>query len=100
VHLRSGKALKTMTTPTIGGTSASSQSSQSFSQVQSTVCVGVSTTVGATMAMPVLTEMGITSPTIASTTAAAVTQRERRTFVLPFNAGVPVSTSIPVSPYP
>jgi len=50
------------------------------------------------MAMPVLTEMGVTASLTAPTTA--VTQPEMGTFMPPFTAGVPVSTSILASSYP
>jgi len=60
------------------------------------VGIGVSTTVGETMAMSVSTKMGVTAPT----TIAAVTQLKMRTFVPPFTAGVHESTSIPAFPYP
>jgi len=101
MHLRSGKALKIMTKSANTGASMSSQSSQSSSQAQSTpvfapsVGASVSTTVGATMAMPVTIETGITASTTAPTIIAAMTQSEKGTFVPPFTAGVPVSTSIP-----
>ncbi|KEH22346.1 hypothetical protein MTR_7g444810 [Medicago truncatula] len=85
------------------GVSMSSQSSQSSSQVQiiqaSAPAMGasVSTVVGATMAMPVLTEMGITVPTTAPTVTTQMTPPEMETFVPPFTIGVPVSTSVPTS---
>ena len=50
------------------------------------------------MAMPILTEMGVTASVTAPTTI--VTQPEMGTFVPPFTAGVPVSTSIAASSYP
>jgi len=53
----------------------------------------VSMAVGETMAMPVSTKMGVTALTV----TAQMTQPEMRTFVPPFTAGVPVSTSIPTS---
>jgi len=95
-----------MTRPTNSGTSASSQLSQSSSQAQSTQAsapkmgASVTTTMGATMAMLVLMEMGVIAPTTSLTTAAAVTQPDMKTFVPPFTAGVHVSTSVPASPYP
>jgi len=79
MHLRSGKSLKEMARPTNSGTSASSQSSQSFSQAQSThasaptVGANVSNTMGVTMAMLVLTKTGVIAPATISTTAAAMT---------------------------
>jgi len=60
------------------------------------VGANVSTVVGATMTMLVSTEMGVTAPT----TTATMTRPEMRTFVPPFIAGVPVSTSVPTSPHP
>lgn len=59
----------------------------------------VSTAIGALMAMPVSTEMGVIAPPTASTTAAAMTQLEIWTFVPPFTASIVVSTSIPISPH-
>jgi len=104
MHLRSGKALKIMTKSANTGASMSSQSSQSYSQAQITrafspaVGASVSTTMGATMAMPVLTEMGVTAPTTAPTVTAQMTQPEMGTFVPPITASVPVSTSVLTSP--
>jgi len=86
MHLRSGKALKIMTK----SANMSSQLSQSSSQAQitrtSTPAVGASesTVVGATMAMPISTEMGIVAPTTATTVTAQMTQPEMGTFVPPF----------------
>jgi len=54
--------------------------------------------VGETMAMPILTNMGAAAPTTALTITASMTQPEMGTFVPPFTAGVPMSTSIPASP--
>jgi len=83
-----------------------SQSLQSSSQAKITrtsapaVDATVRTVVGATMAMPVLTEMGVTAPTTAPNVTDQMTQPEMRTFVPPFTAGAPVSTSVPSSPSP
>jgi len=106
MHLISGKALKEMARPTNSDTFASSQSSQSSSQAQSTqayaptVGANVSTVMGATMAKPVSTEMGVTSPTTVSTTAIAMTQPEIGSFVPPFTTSIHVSTNFPMSPHP
>ena len=51
---------------------------------------------GTTLAMPVSTEMGVT----VSTTVATVTQPDMGTFVPPFTAVRPVSSSILISPNP
>jgi len=64
------------------------------------VSASVSTSVGATMVMPVSTEMGVTAPTTTPTVTAQMTQPEMGTFVPPFTAGVHVSTSVPSSPSP
>jgi len=102
MHIRSGKALKEMAQPTNSGTSVSSQSS---SQAQSThasnpysgcQCVNCH---GATLTMPVSTEMGVTAPATVSTTAAAMTQPEMGAFVPPFTTSIHVSTTIPMSPH-
>lgn len=58
-----------------------------------TVGASMSTIMEATMAMPILTEMGVTAPTTVLTTDAPMTQPEMRTFVPPFTVGVPMSTS-------
>jgi len=106
MHLRSGKALKVMARPTNSSAFASSQSSHSPSQADSThasapiVGASVSTAIGTTMAMSDLTEMGIRAPTTVSTTAVAVTHKKIGNFVPPFTAGVHVSTGIPISPHP
>ena len=98
--------MKILTKSANTGASMPSQSSQSSSQEQFTrafapsVGPSVSTAVGATMAMPVSTEMGVTTSTTVLTITAPMTQPEMGTFVLPFTAGVPVSTSIPTSPNP
>ena len=86
MHLRSGETFKIMTKSTNTGASMSSQSSKSTSQAQITrtsaprVAASVSTVVGATMAIPVSTKMGVTAPTV----TAQMTQPEIGTFVLPF----------------
>jgi len=64
------------------------------------VGASVSTDVGATMAMSVSTEMGVTTSTIAPTITAPMMKPKMGTFVPSFTAGVPVSTSIPASPNP
>jgi len=48
------------------------------------------------MAMPVSTEMGVTALTVTAQMAVP----KIGTFVPPFTAGVPVSTSVPTSPNP
>jgi len=84
---------------------ANSSSSQSSSQtpfLQATTPSGdlnVSTAVGATMATPVSTEMGVTAPTTVLTST-PMTQPEMGTFVPPYTAGVPLSTSVLGSPLP
>jgi len=103
MYFRSGKAMKAMIKPTNSSASTSSQSSSQLQSTQAsspTVGASLSTVVGATMAMPVSTEMGVIAPTIAPITTAALTQPEMGTFVPPFTVGVPVSTSIPASPNP
>ena len=52
------------------------------------------------MAMPVSTEMGVTTPTTTLIVTAQMTQPEMETFAQPFTAGVLVSTSVPTSPNP
>jgi len=95
-----------MARPTNSGTAASSQSSQSSSQAQSTqasthvVDASVSTAMGETMAMPISTDMGVAAPATVSTTDVPMTQPEMGTFEPPFTVGVPVSTSVPISPHP
>jgi len=64
------------------------------------VGASVSTIVGETMAMPVSTEMGVTAFTTTPTITTAMTQPKIGTFVPSITAGVPMSTSIPVSPNP
>lgn len=84
-----------MTRPTNSGTFASSQSS---SQAQSThasaptVDASVSTTMGATMAMPVLSSDNCCCSCSDTT--------RNGNFWPPFTTGVPVSTSFSASPYP
>jgi hypothetical protein len=60
------------------------------------VGASVSTAVGVTMAMLGSTKMGVTAPT----TTATMTLPEMGTFVPPFTACVPVSTSVPTSLHP
>jgi hypothetical protein len=48
------------------------------------------------MTMAISTEMGVTAPLTASPT----TKPKMRIFVRPLTAGIPVSTSIPMSPHP
>jgi len=77
MHLRSGKALKTMTKSTSSGVFASSQSSSQaqFTQASSpSVAASVSTTVGAAMVMLVSTETGVTAFTNVLTITAAMTR--------------------------
>ena len=97
MHLRSGKALKEMARPTSNGTISSLQSSQSSSQAQytsaPTMDVNVSTAMGATMAMPVSTEI----PATVLTTDVAMTWPGIRFFVPPFTTSILVTTSIHVS---
>ena len=106
MHLRSGNALNKMTKSANTGASMSSQSLQSSSQPHntqtSTPAVGASVplALGATMAMPVLTEMRVTDPTTAPPVTAQMTKPGMGTFVPPFTAGVPVSTSVPTSSNP
>jgi hypothetical protein len=52
------------------------------------------------MTMPISTEIGVTAPLTASTTASPMTQPKMGIFVPPLTAGIPVSTSIPKSPHP
>ena len=78
---------------------ASSSSSQAQS-LQATSPLGdlnMSTRMGETMAMSGSTEMGVTTPSTVSTSS-PMTRQEMRTFVPPFIAGVPLTTSIPSSP--
>jgi len=106
MHLQSGKALNKMTKSAYTGASMSSQSLKSSSQAKitqtSTPAVGASvpTTLGATMAMPLSIDMEVTAPTTAPTVIAQMTQPEMGTFVPPFTARVPVTTSVPTSPNP
>ena len=82
---------------------ASSSSSQSSSQAQSlqaTTPLGdlnVSTAVGATMAMPVSTETGVTASSTVLTFS-PMTRLEMGTFVPLFTASVSLNTSVPSSP--
>jgi hypothetical protein len=84
------------------GASMSSQSLKYSSQEQitqtATSAVGASipTALGATMAMSVSTDMGVTAQTV----IAQMTRLEMGTYVPPFTAGVPVTTSVPTSPNP
>jgi len=55
---------------------------------------------GASMAMPISTEIGVTTPSNVSTTVAVVTQPEIGSFVPPFTTNIHVSIVIPISPYP
>jgi hypothetical protein len=104
MHLRSGKALNKMTKSSNTDVSMSSQSLQSSSQAHVTetsipaMDASVPTALGATMAMSISTEMGVAAPTIAPTVTAQMTRPKMGTFVSPFTAGVPVSTSVPTSP--
>ena len=59
----------------------------------------MSTAVGATMAMPVSMETGVTTRSTVSTSA-PMTRPKIGTFVPPFTAKVPLSTSVPSSPLP
>jgi len=43
--------------------------------------------------------MGVTAPTTVLTTAASITQSGTEAFMPPFTAGIPMTTSIPVSPH-
>jgi len=93
MHLRSGKSMAR-------ARSSSSQSSSQAKSLQATSPLGdlnMSTAMGATVAMPSSTEMGVTAPSTVSTSS-PMTRPEMRTFVPPFNAGVPSTTSIPSSP--
>jgi len=105
MHLRNGKALKEMARPTNSGNFASSQSSQSSSQAQSTqasapiVDANVPTSMGATMTMSVSIEMGVIAPATVSTIAAAMIQPKMRTYVPPFTTNIHVSTTILMSPH-
>ena len=93
MHLRSGKSMAR----------ASSTSSQSSSQAQSLQAIthlgdlNVSTIMGATIAMLVSTETGVTAPSTVLTSS-PMTRPEMGTFVPPFTAGIPSTTSVPSSP--
>jgi len=89
MHLRSGKSM----------TCVSSSSSQA-QPLQATSPLGdlnVTTLVGATMAMPVSTEMGVTAPSNASTFV-PMTQPEMGIVIPPFTAGVSLTTNTQSSP--
>jgi hypothetical protein len=98
MHLRSGKALKIMTKSANTGVLCHHNHHNLLHKHKlhghpPLQCASVSTAVGATMAMPVSTEMGVTAPIV----TAQMTQPEIGTFVPPFTAGVPVSTNVPTS---
>jgi len=93
MHLRSGKSMARVS-------SSSSRPSSQAQSLQATTPLGVlnvSTAVWATMAMPVSTEMGVTTPSTVSTSS-PTTRSEMGTFVPPFTVGVPLTTSVPSSP--
>ena len=93
MHLSSGKSLAR-------ASSSSSQSSSQEQSLQATTPLGdlnVSTVVGVTMAMPLSTETRVKVPSTVSTSS-PMTRPEIGTFVPPFTAGVPLTTSVPSSP--
>jgi len=59
----------------------------------------VSTSMGATMAMPGSTDMGVTAPSTVSTST-QMTRPEMGTVIPPFTAGVPSTTNMPSSNAP
>jgi hypothetical protein len=89
IHLRFGKSKARAST-------SSSQSSSQVQLLQATSPLGdlnVSIPVGATMAMPVSTEMGVTASSTVSTSV-PMTRPEIGTVITPFTAGVPSTTNI------
>ena len=95
MHLRSGKSMAR-------ASSSFSQSSSQAQSLQATSPLGglnVSTPVGATMAMPGSTELGVTAPSTVSTSV-QMTRPEMGTVIPPFTTSVPTTTSIPSSSAP
>jgi hypothetical protein len=95
MHLRSGKSMARVS-------SSSSQSSSQAQPLQATSPLrdlNVSTLVGATMAMPGSTEMGVTAPSTVSTST-QMTRPEMGTVIPPFTADVPSTTSLPSTSAP
>jgi len=82
--------------------SSSSQSSSQAQSIQATSPLeglNVSTPVGATMAMPVSSDMGVTTPSTVSTSA-PLTRPEMGNVIPLFTVGVPSTTNIPSTSAP
>jgi len=95
MYLRSGKSRA-------HASSSSSQSSSQAPPLQATSPLGdlnMSTSVGATMAMPSSTEMVVTAPSTVSMSA-QMTRPEMGIVIPPFTTGVPSTTSMPSTSAP
>jgi hypothetical protein len=85
MHLRSGKSM--------------TRASSSSSQAQPLGDLNVLTPVGAIMAMPGSTKMGVTVPSTVSTST-QMTRPKMGTVIPPFTAGVPSTTNMPSTSAP